>query len=162
MRRVSLVTIMVMGIVGGVAGKAAAAPATLLPGEWQTSSAMQMQAMPGMPPEVAAMMRQRMGKPTIIRTCITPEQAARGPETRMPNGDCTVDRMRYSAGRMVSEMQCRRDGQVTRMTMAGSYTPTSYVMDGQMTSSGGGSQGMAMTMHVTGRRVSPVCSAAAK
>jgi hypothetical protein len=35
-------------------------------------------------------------------------------------------------------------------------------MDGNMSLAGGDTGGMAMTMQVTGRRISPVCSPAAK
>ena len=158
MARAILATAMALGLASGVA----AAPPKVLPGEWETSSSIRMQAMPNLPPQVAEMMRQRMGKPIVIRSCITPEEAARGPETRSPDSKCSLDKLSYEGGRMSSEMQCNHDGQITRMKMSGSYTPTSYVMDGQITGSGGKSGPMAMTMHVTGRRISPTCSAGAK
>ncbi len=160
MARAIFATALAIGMASGVA----AAPPRILPGEWETSSSVQMQAMPNMPPQVAEMMRNRMGKPIVVRSCITPEEAARGPETRSPDSKCKLVNISYAAGRMTSEMQCNHDGQVTRMKMQGSYSPTSYVMDGQMSSSGGrdGSMGMAMTMHVTGKRVAPVCSAKSK
>jgi hypothetical protein len=151
-----------LSIAIGFAGAAHAAPAQLLPGEWETTSSVQMPALPGVPPQVAAMMRAQMGKPTVIRSCITPVEAARGPQTRPPSADCTMEKISYGDGRMVSEMQCRRGGQVSRVKMAGSYTPTSYVMDGRMSAAGGDGGPIAMTMHITGRRISPACSAGAK
>ncbi len=158
MARVIMVGILSMGVVSAVA----AAPPKILPGEWETSSSIRMQTMPNMPPQVAEMMRNRMGKPIVVRSCITPEEAARGPETRSPDKKCKLINISYEAGRMTSEMQCNHDGAVTRIKMQGSYSPTSYEMDGQMSSSGGGAGPMAMTMHVTGRRVAPVCSPKSK
>jgi hypothetical protein len=146
----------------GISTAAAAAAPKVLPGEWETTSRMVTQMMPNMPPQAARMMNERMGKPTVIRSCITPQQAARGPDTAPADRNCKVIRMEYAAGRMNSVMQCNDDGQMSRMKMSGTYTPTSYAMEGQMTGSGGSAGPMAMTMHVSARRLSPTCSAASK
>jgi hypothetical protein len=134
----------------------------VLPGEWLTTMTTRMTTMPNVPPKVAAMLRQRQGKPHLIRHCITPADAARGPESAMAETDCKMRNVNYGGGRMSAETVCNNDGRVTRNKMSGTWSPTAYDMEGAMSSSGGDEGPMAMTMHIEGKRVGPVCSAASK
>ncbi len=145
-----------------ISGVASADPMRVLPGEWEVTSTMKMQALPNMSPKMAAAMRGQMGKPMVIRTCITPEEAARGPESRPRDKNCKVGNMRYGGGRVSAETVCTHQGDVTRVRMNGTYTPTSYVMDGAMSGSRASTGAMAMTMHIVGKRVAAVCSTKAK
>ncbi len=145
-----------------MSGGASADTMKVLPGEWEVTSTMKMQTLPNMSPKMAAMMRAQQGKPMVIRTCITPEEAARGPESRPRDKNCKVGNMSYGGGRVAAETVCTHQGDVTRVKMNGTYTPTSYVMDGAMSGSGGSTGAMAMTMHIVGKRVAAVCSAKAK
>lgn len=148
------------------ASAASAAPMTVLPGEWEVTSTTQIQSMPGLPPEMLAQMRQAQARPTVTRTCVTPDQAARGPQAGPPDSNCKFSTLSYAGGRMAAESSCRRGADTMTMKMAGTYTPTSYEMSGQMTGSqGAGTPGagtMAMAARITGRRIGPTCSAAAK
>jgi hypothetical protein len=153
-----------VGIVAGlvISGAAAADTMRILPGEWEVTSTMKMQTMPNVPPKVAEMMRARQGKPMVMHTCITPEDAARGPETRSPDKNCKVNNASYGGGRFSAESVCNHEGDISRMKMIGTYTPTSYVMDGQMSGSRTTTGATAMTMHLTGKRVAAICSAKSK
>lgn len=145
---------------------ASAAPMTVLPGEWEVTSTTQIQSMPGMSPDLVARMRQVGSKPTVSRTCLTPEQAARGPQAGPKDSNCKFTTLDYSGGKMAVETVCKRGAEVMTMKMAGTYTATSYDMIGQMAGSQGGSGmgagGLAMNTHITGKRVGPTCSAATK
>jgi hypothetical protein len=154
------ITLLLAGLV--ISGAASADTMKVLPGEWEVTSTMKMQTMPNMPPKMAAMMRAQQGKPMVMRTCITPEEAARGPESRPRDKNCKVGTMTYGGGRVTAETVCTHEGDVTRVKMNGTYTPTSYVMDGAMSGSRGATGAMAMTMHIVGKRLAPVCSAKSK
>ncbi len=146
----------------GIAADAQAQQLKVLPGEWETTTTMVMKTMPNMPPQVAAMLQKRSGKPVVIRTCITPEEAARGPVNDSPDKNCKMNKVSYGLGRMSAESVCNHDGDITHMKMTGSYTPTSYTMDGAMEGSRTRGGPMAMTMHMTGRRIAAVCSPGSK
>ena len=153
-------TIIGIALLGLATTAAAAEIPKVLPGEWQMSSTMHMTTMPDMPPQALAMMKAQQGKPSIMRYCLTPEQAAEGPEKAMARANCKVENFSYAGGRMTGESVCTNNGHVTRSKMTGTYSPTGYTMDGSMSSSGGKSGPMAMTMHIEGKRLAPTCSAA--
>lgn len=142
------------------ASAANAAPPKIMPGEWQVVTTMAFKTMPNVPPKVAAAMKQHQGKPHTMFACITPEEAARGPETALADKNCSVRNASYANGRMSAESVCTdADGEKTSTRMSGTYSPTTYSMDGAVSSVGGGAGAMAMTMHMDGKRVAAVCSA---
>lgn len=102
-----------------IAGAVLVAPAALAaprgkPGLWNISTTLQAAAMPEMPPEVRAMMKQRglnlpgLGKPIVSQVCTTAEQAAMD---RPPNMDregvkCTPRVLSQTATSATTEITC--------------------------------------------------------
>ena len=137
---------------------AAAQTPAILPGQWESSTTISIKALPGTSPQVLAMLAKQQARPVVVRTCVTPQEAARGPVNSFSDRDCKLVRSSYGGGRMSAETVCNRNGMVTRMTMTGRYTPTSYTIEGAMNGASG-SRPMAMTVGITGRRVAATCAA---
>src|SRR3546814_7243341 len=79
------------------------------------------------------------GKPQSMRHCITPEQAAKGPQEllRQSKGECKFTKYAFAGGKMDAVMQCasKDRGTMTAATQ-GSFTPTSYATVGKLVMSG--------------------------
>ncbi|MGA1799382.1 DUF3617 domain-containing protein [Sphingomonas sp. 4RDLI-65] len=119
------------------------------PGLWEIAVTIDTVDMPGAPAFVANMMR---GKTTKVKHCITPADAARGPQVLMQtNKSCVFDKYSMVGGKLASDMTCTSSGQVTRMTSTGSFTPTSYTSAGRSVVTGG--MPMTMTSRSTGRLI---------
>lgn len=101
----------------------ALAESKVLPGQWQSTMIVEEMQMPGIPPEVAAMVK---GRPTTVTYCLTPEEARSNPEKMMTQDDCTVVRFGFEGGAIDAAFTCKTDMGPATMTMAGSYTPESY------------------------------------
>ncbi|HEX8484809.1 DUF3617 domain-containing protein [Sphingomonas sp.] len=122
---------------------ALAQSAGVTPGLWEIAVTLGTIDMPGAPAFVANMMR---GKTTRIKHCVTPQEAARGPQDMLKsNKSCTFGRYTMQSGRMGSAMTCANGGQVTKMVSTGSFTPTSFTSPGQSVVTGT----MPMTMTST-------------
>lgn len=136
---------------GVLIGMAGAASAQVQPGMWESTTTIHSIDMPGAPPQVAQMMR---GKATKQRYCVTPEQAAKGPQELLKqNPSCRFTKYSMQGGTVSTEMTCNQNGGTMTARGSGTYTPTSFnvsssaVMTGQM--------GMRMTSTSTGRRTGP-------
>jgi hypothetical protein len=117
------------------------------PGMWEIAVTINTVDMPGAPPFVANMMR---GKTTRIKHCITPEEAARGPQDMLKSSkSCTFQKYSMQNGRLNSEMTCVAGGQTTRMVSSGSFTPTGFTSSGRSVVTG--SMPMTMTSTANGR-----------
>lgn len=121
------------------------------PGEWEVRSQVTAANMPGMPPQAMKAMK----KPQIMRHCITPEQAAKGPRELLDQskGECRFTRYNLSGGRIDAAMQCnsRQRGAMTATTK-GSFTPIAYNTTSTVVMTG--PQGkMTMTTAGQGRRI---------
>lgn len=124
---------------------AAAQDMAVQPGKWQNTVTIIDVRMANAPPGLAAAMK---GKPTVIATCVTPEQAKAGPRAAMrPDSGCKFTRYQASGGRIATEMTCSRPGGAMTVVSSGTYTPTSYTMTGRATATG------AMAMTITSRTV---------
>lgn len=128
---------------------AAAGPALITPGKWENRIEVIDVQMAGAPPGVAAAMK---GRPQVITSCVTAEQAAAGPRTLL-NADkgCRFTRYVATNGRLDSALECVRPGSTLRATTTGTYTATSYQSTGQSVMSG--RVRMTMKTRNTGRRV---------
>jgi len=138
-------------LAGLIAGFPGLALAQVQPGQWEATVAVQSIDMPGAPPQLAAMMK---GKVTKQIYCITPEQAAKGPQEMVKqNPSCRFSKYSATGGVISTEMSCSQDGSKMTVRANGSYTPTSFnvtssaVMSGQMA--------MRMTSTSRGRRIGP-------
>jgi Protein of unknown function (DUF3617) len=127
------------GAAGAAAGgdAAAGAPATggattasgtmpqLRPGNYEVRVNITRFEVPGMPPEVAAQMRQTMAGvgQQVQNQCITPEQSAQSMEDvykRLGQGNCTTERMAMTGGQISGAMRCDSGGgRVMAMTIEG-------------------------------------------
>ena len=106
----------------------AIAGAQVTPGQWQTTATVESVEMPGAPPQIAQMMRGRMGGgPHVMSYCITPEQAAQGPKEMFKNNpSCRFTSFSMSGGKISTEMVCSQNGGTMTARATGSYTPTSF------------------------------------
>jgi hypothetical protein len=127
---------------------AIAAPG-VTPGQWQIAVTINSADMPGAPPAVAKMM---VGRTTNIKHCITPEDAARGPQDMLKTDkSCTFTKYSMVGGKMNSEMTCTRGGTTTTAVSSGTFTPTSFTANGRSTVSG--QMPVTMTMTTVGKRL---------
>lgn len=128
---------------------AAAAQAQVRPGLWEASVTVQSIDIPGAPPQVARMMG---GRTTRQSYCLTPEQAAKGPQEMLKqNPSCRFTKYSMSGGSISTEMSCTQDGGTMIARSTGSYTPTSFSVTSSAAMSGKTS--MRMTSSSTGRRL---------
>jgi hypothetical protein len=129
----------------------AATPALagITPGMWENTSRVTTADMPGMPPQVLEMMR----RPHTIRHCVTPEDAAKSPQSMMQDkaSKCSVAHFTQTGASYSVEMVCPR----MHMTGHGTMTATSYSGTSDITTEGPGGRSMHMTASASGRLVGP-------
>lgn len=106
----------------------------LQPGKWQTVVKILSMDAPGLPPQMGAMMKQRMesmGSQTV-ESCLTPEMVAKPPEKMFSGAakNCTYEKFEMSGGKMDAILVCKGGAggppQEMRSTMSGSFGSTSY------------------------------------
>ena len=130
------------------AAPAQAAPG-IQPGEWEISVTVNSVDMPGAPAGVANMMR---GRTTTIHHCITPADAARGPQDLMKSDpSCTFTKYSMAGGKLSSEMTCMRKNMTITASSTGSFTPVSFTATGRSVVTGGAM--MTTTTTTNGRRI---------
>jgi hypothetical protein len=135
----------------GVPALALAQSSGVTPGQWEIAVTINTVDMPGGPAFVAKMMQ---GKTTRIKHCITPEEAARGPQDLLKSSkSCTFTKYSMQNGRMNSEMTCTTGGQTTTSVSSGSFTPASFTATGRSATTG--QMPMTMTSSSTGRLLGP-------
>jgi hypothetical protein len=129
---------------------------SLQPGEWELKSEVLSVNAPGLPPAVAAQMKQPA---TVKRECITPEEA-KAPKSGMFAGEdaknCKQEGFNWSGGRIAGTTTCTSpDGspasKVT-MTMAGQYSAQSMDINIKTNTETQGVK-MDMEMRMSGRRI---------
>ncbi len=132
----------------GISASTAAAQ-TVRPGLWETSITTDAVEMAGGPPGLAAMMR---GKTIRTKNCITPEQAARGPQDMLKSDkSCRFTRYAMAGGRLASEMTCNQRGMKMVATSSGTFSPTAFAMKGRTVMTG--EMAMTVASTITGRRL---------
>jgi len=102
----------------------------LQPGKWETSITILSLEGPGLPPNMAAAMKQRMAGQKV-ETCLTPEQAARPPQDMLGAAkNCTYETFEMSGGKLSGTLVCRNapgmPGGEMHATMSGNFASTSY------------------------------------
>ena len=135
----------------------------LRPGLWETTQQVVDVQLDGAPQGMPAGMLDAMkGRTTTVKTCITPEQAAKPSAdflTAQKDNKCTYSGFEMSGGTMKGQVTCPgAEGGTAHVTMAGNYTPDSYAMNMEMQSEGmGGANMPGMMMHMkmrtTGKRL---------
>ena len=132
------------------------------PGEYETRVEIVDLSLPDLPAAAGEQMEQMMrsNMATASRFCLTPEEAAEGPErmvTEMAEADCTFERFDMAGGKIDAVMECRQEGGMAgRYTLDGEMTPTSSTMhmlvDASLPGAAGGGA-MQMDMRVSSKRV---------
>lgn len=139
-----------------LAASASVANARVQPGQWEASYTVNSIDMPGAPPQVAQMMKSQMagGKKNRMTYCITPQQAAQGPQEMLKqNPSCRFTKYSMKGGTISTEMSCSHNGGTMTARANGSYTPTSFNVTSSAVMSGG--MNMRMTTTNIGRRIGP-------
>jgi hypothetical protein len=126
---------------------------TIQPGLWEISMAMQAAQGSGMP----AGMHVPPSPPTIVRTCVTPEQVSRANAGFLSGNahrgmTCDYSQVSVTGGRIQGTSSCSMAGMVATATMDGSFTPTSYDIHQQMRSDIHG-RTVLTTSQLAGRRI---------
>ncbi len=140
------------------------------PGEWETNVTFASVDLPGMPPQVAGMMKDQIAKqmtrPELQqqRTCLTAEQAAKPPGEMFGGRDngCRFEHFRMGGGKLDAVMVCKDTAGGpgdARMTMKGNVAPGGYDLASEMIVSSPampgvkGDGGMTIRTRVTGKRI---------
>lgn len=132
--------------------KAAGGQAAFLsPGHWDSTVTIERVSIPGMPPEIAAHMKQVMaGK--VSGSCLTAEQAKK-PGADFFGGkdrkDCRYDHFDMGDGKLNARMTCGGEGGSAIMTMGGTYGPDSFKLAMTTETKGGAGPAESMTMAAT-------------
>lgn len=134
-----------------VTAPAAALAQGVTPGQWEIAVTINSVDMPGQPDFIAKMMT---GKTTKVKHCVTPEEAARGPQDMLKSSKaCSFTRYSMVGGKLNSEMVCKQGGSVTTSVSSGSFTPTGFTATGRSVSTG--QMPMTMQSSSTGRLLGP-------
>lgn len=127
---------------------AAAAAQAVTPGQWDIAVTTTSIAMPSMPPEVA---KSIAGRTTRVSHCITPADAARGPQDMLKsNKSCAFSKYSMVGGRMHAEMSCKQPGGTMNSVSDGVFTPTGFRTTARLAMSG--ATPMTMTTTTVGKR----------
>jgi len=149
------------GRVAEAPAPAAAAPARLQPGEYETTTKVLEFSMAGVPQSQIDMMKGAMSGNVEQphRYCLTPEQAAEGPKqmvSRMRQGDCKTTDFRSDAGSVHGTLECVfKGGANSKTTFDGTFTGdgSSMTMESDQQMPGMAGKSMHMKMQVDTRRV---------
>lgn len=105
----------------------------LQPGKWRSTTRFNDVSIPGLPPQVAQMMRKQLGRTQSTEYCIGPEDIRRPGAGSLGGegaGDCRYDEWSYTGGRMRATIVCTVQGQGSmRSSMIGTGSSTSYSAD---------------------------------
>jgi hypothetical protein len=126
-----------------------AAAMGLEPGKWETRIEVTDLKMSGMP----AGMTIPKPAPITATTCMTPEQASKGPGNllKQVKGDCTINSSTYAGGRIAMEMNCKLPTGTMATKTTGTYTATSMSSDAEVSMTGKTS--MTQKVHSEAHRV---------
>ena len=134
------------------AASGAGAAVAMQPGQWEITTEVLEMEVPNMPKGVNG----PTPPPTVVRTCLTPQQASAPSGGFLTGsgetGGCTTENMSTSGGRIRGTVQCNQPGTTMRSTMDGQFSPTGFEVNQRVETS---SQGMNVTMRsrTSGRRV---------
>ncbi|PCG14102.1 MAG: DUF3617 domain-containing protein [Sphingomonas sp.] len=143
------------GEVSATSSGTGAQPVKLEPGKWEIRTQVSDLKMKNMPKGVGA-----NPPPATMSVCITPEQAAKGPEEmlKQAGSDCTVTSSSYTGGKMESELTCKMPGGGTMHARTkGTFSSTAFTTDQQMEITG--TTEMSQKVHSEAKRVG-ACDAA--
>lgn len=121
----------------------------LQPGEWETTIAITELKMTGLP----AGMTPPKPEPTTVKTCLTPEQASKGPGDflKQAGADCTATTSNYGGGKIDVAMTCKMPQGTLTTHSTGTYSPTEMTADAEASLTG--QMSMTQKVHTTARRL---------
>ena len=133
------------------------------PGKWSSTVAILEMNSPGMPPEMQAAMKARIGQPRTVEACLTADQVD-NPERMIGAvpASCRYDRYTMGNGKMNGKMRCETNGMVQEMIVAGTYSDDQYslIIDNKTSAPAGvgavagqPAGAMSMKMKVDSRRI---------
>ena len=134
---------------------AGGAAAMFTPGKWSTTVTIEDMDIPGMTPEMKSRMAGAMSPGKSVETCLTPEQASK-PDAKLFSGmdqACTYDHYTMAGGTIDAAMSCGEGKAMRKMTMHGTYTPTSSDVETTASGGGGAIPGMTMKMRISSKRI---------
>ena len=93
------------------------------------------------------------GPADVTRVCLDPKDIVKGLSPEVDK-NCKRERAVVAGGKLDFVTTCPD----TTMTMSGTYTPNSYVIEGKVVVKGNGDDDpMTLETHITGKRVAEVC-----
>ncbi len=125
-----------------------------LPGRWESQMKFGKLDMPGLPPEMAAMMEKSMAEERSFASCLTKADVEKPGSSffGQENNKCKYDSFTMGGGRIDAKLSCNDDEGTQEMTMNGVYTPETYAMTMSIKGKRAGGQAMNMTMSMTAKR----------
>lgn len=109
-------------------------PDMLKPGRWETKTLIT--SLGGATPEARA---QANGKESALDQCLPEKEALRPDANFFAGGDgseCQYTSFKMQGGRLDAKMSCTVTPGTMTVSLAGSYTPTSYALDATASTSG--------------------------
>jgi len=106
-----------------------------------------MKSGPGAPPNMPK------PAPQTVTSCLTPEQANKGPGELLKNAnaDCTANRSVYADGKIDVDMTCKSQTGTMSVKSTGTYSPTELTSDAHIETTG--AMSMSQTTHTVSKRV---------
>ncbi len=135
--------------------------AMVRPGKWSSTMALLEVNSPGMPPEMQAMMKQRIGQPQTIEACLTAAEVD-NPDRMLGQipQSCKYDRYVMGGGKLEGHLRCDINGVKQEMIISGTYGKDTYgiTIDNRTTAppgaiAGGPAASMSMKMKVESKRL---------
>ena len=121
------------GASGTAAAPAAPAIIAMQPGKWESTVTITDLQISGLPPGT----KQPKPPPKTSTSCMTPEQAAKGPSrvteklTESFGGKCDIAKSEIGGGRIAVALTCQSPGGPLSLTVNGTYSPTSVTTDAE-------------------------------
>jgi hypothetical protein len=127
-----------------------AASLGLQPGKWQTTIEITDLKIANAPAGMPAMPKPA---PTTVTTCMTPEQASKGPGELLKNAkaDCSMTRNVYEGGKMDVAMTCKLPTGTMSSKTTGTYSPTEMTSDAEVEMTG--KMSMTEKVHTSAKRI---------
>ncbi len=126
------------------------------PGEWEVKVSYDTIDAPGLPANMATMMKDKMGKGVSVKTCLTKEQAEKPGADFFGGADesnCSFSEMDRSGNTMKVAMTCKQGAVTISNKMQGSFAEESYSMTMDQKTEGMPMGAMAMKGKIEGKRI---------
>jgi Protein of unknown function (DUF3617) len=126
------------------------------PGEWEVKVSFDSIDAPGLPANMSAMLKDKMGKGVAVKTCLTKDQVEK-PGADFFGGaaenNCTFSEMDRSGNNMKVAMSCKKGIMTISNKMSGSFGAESYTMTMDQKTEGLPTGAMTMKGKIEGKRV---------